>query len=740
VKLPPGKVAQFFSRLRQGDALLRLGLCLATAAALWFATAAWAPPFGFRPGDVPQRSIVSRVAFEVPDPQQTEVARNVARQNARYVYKQNAEQLVQLRSKLINTLVLVQSAATFADLDLEIWRQFQPPIAEGGMPPTREAQEEQFERFRSALAGDGRARVEAALAQILEPVERRGLLERPQHSDGNQREIFVYPAGQPDRLMVVRVTDVLIGVQTADDAPLRRALREHPDTAPIAEQVFAWLRGRFTETLQLDPDESARVRERAGEAVRDVSRSIAVGETLAEAGQPLGPAALELLRREYEAVMANPATRPHPTWRSVAALGCYLVLLAGCAIYVGFRAPKLAASTVPLTSVLLMVVATVSVANWFSTQPWRTEIIPLLLFGMTLAIAYHRELALVGTGAVCSLLMLATGRGVGEFLVLMGVVTTAVLLLTRIRSRVKLIRICFAASGVALLLSLALGVLEGRLPDLQLLREVGLLAGWTLATGFLMTGLLPFIEKWFGVLTDLSLLELGDVSHPLLQELVQRAPGTYNHSINVASLGEAAADAIGARGLLVRVGAYFHDIGKMLKPSYFAENQADGISRHESLAPAMSTLVIIAHIKDGADLARNHHLPQPIIDFIEQHHGTTVVEYFFRRASLESQANPDLGEVHESDFRYPGPKPQTKEAAVLMLADALESASRTLVQPTPARIEGLVNDLAMKRLQDGQFDESGINLTELRKVCDSLVKSLIAVYHGRVKYPTQQTA
>jgi cyclic-di-AMP phosphodiesterase PgpH len=255
-----------------------------------------------------------------------------------------------------------------------------------------------------------------------------------------------------------------------------------------------------------------------------------------------------------------------------------------------------------------------------------------------------------------------------------------------------------------------------------------------------MTALLPWIEKLFDVQTDLSLLELGDASHALLQELARRAPGTYNHSINVASLGEAAAEAIGANGLLVRVGAYFHDIGKMVKPGYFVENQGQAPSRHESLMPAMSTLVIIAHVKDGAELARRHHLPQSLIDFIEQHHGTTLVEYFYDQAAKQSANDPDRGEVDETSFRYPGPKPQRKEAAVMMMADAVESASRTLVDPTPARIEGLVHELARKRLLDGQFDECGLTLRELSLIEESLAKSLTAVYHSRIKYPDQATA
>ncbi len=333
-----------------------------------------------------------------------------------------------------------------------------------------------------------------------------------------------------------------------------------------------------------------------------------------------------------------------------------------------------------------------------------------------------------------------SGNGLQEFLLLMGVVTAAVLSLGRIRSRSKLLHVGLFAGAVAIVLRLAIGLLNDQPLNLSLLEDALLNGLWALAAGFVATGLLPFIEDLFGVLTDLSLLELGDVAHPLLQELVRRAPSTYNHSITVGSIAEAAAESIDARGLLVRVGAYFHDIGKMLKPGYFIENQGPDDNRHEALVPAMSTLVIIAHIKDGADLARQHHLPQPIIDLIAQHHGTTRVEFFFGRATEQQQADPNGGEVDESSFRYPGPKPQTKEAAVLMLADAVESASRTLVDPTPARIESLVRELAENRLHGGQFDESGLTLRELRTIEKSMAMSLTSIYHGRIKYPEQRTA
>lgn len=178
----------------------------------------------------------------------------------------------------------------------------------------------------------------------------------------------------------------------------------------------------------------------------------------------------------------------------------------------------------------------------------------------------------------------------------------------------------------------------------------------------------------------------------------------------------------------------------MLKPGYFVENQGGRENCHESLLPAISTLVIIAHVKDGADLARQHNLPDSIIDFIQQHHGTTLVEYFYRRANQQRESDPSAAQVDEGSYRYPGPKPQTREAAVLMLADAVESAARSLVDPAPSRIESLVQELAMKRLLDGQFDQCGLTLRELRTIQDSLIKSLIAVYHGRIKYPGQQSA
>jgi putative nucleotidyltransferase with HDIG domain len=343
----------------------------------------------------------------------------------------------------------------------------------------------------------------------------------------------------------------------------------------------------------------------------------------------------------------------------------------------------------------------------------------------------------IALGLVCAWMF---GTGVNDFVVLTGGAAAAVLSLNRVRSRTKLITVGATSAVTYMALTWASGLLALQSPEV-LLKDSLLRGTWGLMAGFLMGGSLPFLEKLFGIVTDINLLELSDVSHPLLLELMRKAPGTYNHSVAVATLAEAAAEQIEANPLMCRVGSYFHDVGKMLKPQYFVENQMDSVSRHETLNPAMSTLIIIGHVKDGANLAHEHHVPQPIIDLIEQHHGTTLVEYFYKEATREIEQDADKeADVDEAAFRYPGPRPQTKEACVLMLADAVESASRTLSEPTPGRIEGLVHELTLKRLHDGQFDECGITIQEIAKIKESLIKSVIAIYHGRVKYPEQRTA
>jgi len=575
-------------------------------------------------------------------------------------------------------------------------------------------------------------------------VERKGVLEKIQHGldEGSQTEIDVHPLGNPTELSRVQVFDVQLR-----EAKLRLKDRfeEELGAGPFADRLFGWIEPRLSGSLEIDREATDLAKREAVEKTPRQFVRYAADDLLAEAGRPLTTGSLLLLELEHKEFLRLQDARQSAA-RALAMLGLFLAMFALAGFYLHLHHRDVLADFGHVARLLALALATVLLCVLVSGEAWRAEVVPLLLFAMTVAIAYDEDLALLLTAQVALVVIVGLGQGLTDYVTLTAAAAAMVFWTGRLRSRSKLIYVGLWAGAVTILTCLGANLLAGRSLvldggglDLKLLAEAGRTGGWTVLAGFLMTGLLPFIERGFGVLTDLSLLEVGDVAHPLLQELVRRAPGTYNHSINVASLGEAAAEAIGARGLLVRVGAYFHDVGKMLKPSYFVENQGQE-NRHESLVPAMSTLIIIAHVKEGVELARQYALPQPIIDLIAEHHGTTLVEYFYRRATERSQADPHAAEVDEQTYRYPGPKPSTRESAVLMLTDAVESASRTLTEPTPARIASLVHDLAMKRLLDGQFDECGLTLEELGVVEQSLVKSLTAVYHGRVKYPDQRTA
>jgi putative nucleotidyltransferase with HDIG domain len=258
------------------------------------------------------------------------------------------------------------------------------------------------------------------------------------------------------------------------------------------------------------------------------------------------------------------------------------------------------------------------------------------------------------------------------------------------------------------------------------------LASGILSAGF-VSGFIPAIETLFQYTTDIKLLELANLNTPVLRELMIKTPGTYHHSVIVGNLVEAAAEAINANPLLARVAAYYHDIGKASKPLYFIENQGGEENRHDKLTPSMSALILISHIKEGAELAREKHLGQPIVDIIRQHHGTGLIKFFYERAKSQAAAGDQA--VEEKDFRYPGPKPQTREAGIVMLADCVEAASRSLVNPTPDRIQGMVQKLINNVFIDGQLDECELTLKNLHEIAKSFNRVLNGIFHHRIDYP-----
>jgi len=280
----------------------------------------------------------------------------------------------------------------------------------------------------------------------------------------------------------------------------------------------------------------------------------------------------------------------------------------------------------------------------------------------------------------------------------------------------------------------AIHLVSGAAFDLGLLFELsfGLLGG--LFAALLVSGVIPLVEAAFRYTTNLKLVELANMNNPLLRELMVLAPGTYHHSIIVGNLAEAAAETIGANPLLARVAAYYHDIGKAKKPLYFIENLSGGENKHDKLTPSMSALILMAHLKDGVDMAREQRLGEALVDVIRQHHGTSLMKFFYDRAKQREER-----EVDEHDYRYPGPKPQTREAALIMLADAVEAASRTLTDPTPARIQGMVQKIINNIFIDGQLDECELTLKDLHNIAKSFNRVLGGIFHHRIDYPEPVT-
>jgi cyclic-di-AMP phosphodiesterase PgpH len=334
---------------------------------------------------------------------------------------------------------------------------------------------------------------------------------------------------------------------------------------------------------------------------------------------------------------------------------------------------------------------------------------------------------------------------------------TAVYLTLQVRRRSKLIR---AGVGVGLAIWL-LSLTFGSIGPITLFPPTGndwgmigiqsaLAIGNGIVTATIVGGALPMLEHLFQVTTDVSWLEASDLNHPLLRRMTIEAPGTYHHSLVVANLAEAAAEKIGANATLCRVCSYFHDVGKLVKPEYFTENMNFERNPHDDLAPTMSALIIIAHVKEGVDLALKHKLNQRIIDIIQEHHGTSLVYYFYQRALQQQQdaraggkimniREDDIPDVQEESFRYSGPKPQTKESAIVSLADIVESASRSLEKPTPQKIEQLVNELIEERIADGQLDECDLTLGDLRVIAERFRFTLMTMLHTRIAYPKQES-
>lgn len=424
-----------------------------------------------------------------------------------------------------------------------------------------------------------------------------------------------------------------------------------------------------------------------------------------------------------------PAVRVRSLFAIAILVGLFMLL---AVLHIEFYEPDLVRGNKELILLALICVLFMLTAKIIIVSPWPSNLVPVAVASMLIAILINSRLAIITTCFLSILVGMISGNRLdiaGTSLV-GGIIGIFAIRGVRKRSQVITAGLSIGFANMSYLIGIGLATsLDFNTYITESL--FGLTNG--IMSAVIVTGILPIFENAFKITTDISLLELSDFNHPLLKEMVIRAPGTYHHSLVVGNLAEAACEAIGANSLLARVSSYFHDIGKIEKASYFSENQSAGDSTHDKLSPTMSSLIITNHVRNGVELSQKYKLSNKIIDIIRQHHGTGLVFYFFKRA-LEKIPDEEVG---EQSFRYPGPKPQTREAACVLLADSVEAASRALDDPTPSRIKGLVRKVVNNKFIDGQLDECDLTLKDLEKIAQVFTHILTGIFHTRVEYPEE---
>lgn len=708
-------------------------------------------------GQIMRETRTSRVEFVTEDIQQTQTQREAARFNVAWIYSADLPALEEIRADLVN---LPRTLAGVTSLD-EVSRDIRVRFG---------LNEESFVAF-GEIAGD-EAVLESWMTQINtlnDILRRRPMLNRQSWQiatqEGHNTQIQLrYPApiqdeqSEPPAHQLISRDDA-INIDKSDQLAeeIERIVRIAGFIGPTSEIVRKRLLNDPRPTFAYDETATTQEMENAANTIQPVRRTITIGQRIYARGDVLEQPAYALAKRENAEYRANGASLSRK-WLGVLSIfgmvGALGLLLGG---YITTYCPKIASKPARIgwmTGLIILAIVSATVMGVVDPRLiWLVTITPIVLIAVLISIAYDQRTGLAITGISALIVAMSLQIHIGLLAIMLIGIAGAIAQLGDLRERRTLIRmsiiIAFALSIAAMLDQLinlpTIGVGGPAVISATLgAGAQSFMAG--LLVGGIALFILPFIERVFDITTGMTLIELRDPKQPILRELQQRAPGTYNHSLNVASIAESAAESIGADALLTYVGCLYHDIGKMNKPMYFIENQSGGPNKHDKLTPAMSLLVIVGHVKDGVEMAREHGLPKSLRHFIEAHHGTTLVEYFYRRArELAAQADEERSAEQimqetaeqlpdEVDYRYPGPRPRTKEVAITMLSDAVESATRTLTDPTPARIDALVRSLANKRLMDGQFDECDLTFRELSTICESISKTVASIYHGRIRY------
>jgi len=597
---------------------------------------------------------------------------------------------------------------------------------------------------------DGIRKIQASEAPLEEKVAR--LREFLGQATGAPDEAAALPAASLRAVLLVDAEE-LAGIEDVSKSLLREELRYglKEEVLPSARENLARsvalsrvdkqcqpvvtfiLQKTIRPNLVFDKEAYEKRVQEARQSVPPVQRTIQAGQIIVREGDPVDAEDLAVLRQLG-------LLKPRAAWPTFVGI-CLFVLLLGGLFYIylhQFRRNLLSQENFVLLFGLLftltILIAKGITALKISNQPEIADtvcyMVPLAAGAMLVSILLDTGLAVFASFVLSILLGMMMDSQLSFVVVGLTGCLAGIYGVSSFSDRAGLIRSGIYVSLANSLAIFTIGLLTGAKAD-----AVATGVGMGILNGFLSSvltlGSLPYLEAAFGITTSVRLLELANPNQPLLKRLLMEAPGTYHHSILVGNLAEAAAEAVGADPLVVRVGAYYHDIGKLKRPYFFIENQMGGENPHEKLSPSLSTLIITSHVKDGLELAREYNLPACVQEIIEQHHGTSLVSYFYQRA-LESE-RPEV--VTENSFRYDSRKPQSKEAALVMLADSVEAAVRALQKPTPGRLEGLTRKIIKEKLHDGQLDECDLTLKDLDRIAQAFVRVLSGIFHSRIEYP-----
>ncbi|HXF83504.1 MAG TPA: HDIG domain-containing protein [bacterium] len=630
-------------------------------------------------GQVAPRDVEAPRTVDFVDRVRTDALRQRAAQGVPPVYSQSPEINERARQLVARTFAVIARARTSGDQQAaEILRREAPlPLAEPAILAALTLDPAQLETSR------------ATAVAVLERMMERGI---------RSGEV---PQAQEDARIYLRSLPIAGRVLTLSSAVVTAALQPN---------------------LMVDATATELLRRRAMDAVEPVRARVLRGEIIVRRGEVVTEAHRQKL------VAVGLVAQPFSWARFAGTALVVLLLLAVSAAYMRQYQPEIWAADALLLVWSLAVVLTAAMTRIMVTR-FNPYLLPAAAGTMLIAVLLRPRLALYTAALLSLLVAIVAGGDVRLGLVTFVASTVGVYAIKRISHRTDLVRAGLRVGGATALAVIAVGLAD-QLPWYpHLLRDAANGLGSGVLVGVIAIGVLPYLENLFGLVTPIKLLELSNPGHPLLRRLQMEAPGTYHHSIMVANLAEAAAEAVGADSLLVRVGTYYHDVGKIRRPAFFVENQVGIENPHEKMAPSLSALTVLAHVRDGLEYAREHRLPPAVATFIPEHHGTSLITYFYHQAV--ERGDP----VDEEVFRYEGPKPQSRESAIVMLADAVEGAARALTRPTPDRVEQVVRRIIREKLDDGQLDECDLTFRDLDTIARTFTRLLASMFHPRVEYP-----